>query len=367
MTGAAMAAVMLTTGVGGSGAAGVGGQTAAGRPSVVVIGTGGTIAGTAPSRVDFQTYQPASRPARELVDELRPEIEGVARVRAVDFGAKGSGEYTIADFRQLSLMVDEHLRSADAVVVTTGTQTMEELAYWLDLTVRSQKPVVVTAAMRPWNVVGSDGPSNLYNSVVLAASRRTVCFGTVLMLNDEIFAAREATKTSTTRLDTLQAPEVGVLGVVDERRVRLQRAPARVQHCAEPDQWRTPFDLSGLGADALPRVEIMYAYADAGGEPVDAFVHTGVKGLIAAGTPTPAQMAPLIAALQSGVQVVAANRNGSGGVYETPEGVIAAEDLPPQKARLLLLLALARAENPEQIRRWFQRYGIAEFAPDTRG
>ncbi|WP_203860166.1 asparaginase [Plantactinospora mayteni] len=333
------------------------------RPDVVVIGTGGTIAGIGESRVSFQSYQPGGLPTRDLVGFLQPEIGQVADVSTVDFGAKGSGEYTIADYHDLSRLVDEQLKRADAAVVTTGTQTMEELAYWLDLTVRSPKPVVVTGAMRPWTVVGSDGPPNLYNAVLLAASGRTRCFGSVIMLNDEILAARDATKTSTTRLDTMRSPEFGSLGTVDEQRIRLLRAPARVRDCDRPQHWRTPFDLATISRERLPRVEVVYTYADAAGEPVTALVDAGVTGLVFAGTPSPRQFEAAMPAMASGVTVVAANRNVTGAVYDTPGAVIPAEELRPQKARLLLLLALARTDDPAQVRAWFQRYGVPEFDP----
>ncbi|MBB4960242.1 asparaginase [Micromonospora polyrhachis] len=333
------------------------------RPKVAVIGTGGTIAGKSESRVGFQSYQPGRTPVAELVDFLQPEVGQVADVSSVDFGEKGSSEYTIAEFHDLSRLVDEQLTKADAVVVATGTQTMEELAYWLDLTVRSPKPVVVTGSMRPWTVIGSDGPPNLYNAITLAAGRRTRCFGTVIMMNDEILAARDATKTSTTRLDTLQSPELGILGTMDEKNVRLHRAPARVHDCAQPKQWRTPFDLATMPRDGLAKVEIVYSYADAGGESITAMAAAGVKGVVAAGTPSPAQTAALMSSTQSGMAVVAANRNNTGAVYDTPGPVIPAEDLLPQKSRLLLLLALSRTGDPAEVRSLFQRYAVPEFGP----
>jgi L-asparaginase len=332
-------------------------------PKVAVIGTGGTIAGEAASRVDFQTYQAGKLPIGDLVKSLQPEVGKVADVSTSDFGTKGSGDYTIADYYDLSRQVDEQLKRADAAVITTGTQTMEELAYWLDLTVRSSKPVVVTGSMRPWNVIGSDGPSNLYNAVVLAASGRTACFGSVIMLNDEIMPARDATKTSTSRLDTFQSPELGNLGTIDGKNIRLLRAPARFRDCGQASRWQTPFDLATMQRDKLPRVEIFYTYADAGGEPVTAFANAGVRGLVAAGTPSPQQFTAATAAIKSGMTVVASNKNNTGAVYDTPGGVIPAEDLLPQKARLLLLLSLARTGDPAQVRRWFDEYGVPQFTP----
>ncbi|MCG5217075.1 asparaginase [Streptosporangium soli] len=336
-------------------------EKGAAKPKVVVIGTGGTIAGEAESRVGFESYKPGRLPVADLVKSLQPEVGGLAEVSTAEFGGKGSSEYTIAEFHDLSRLVDEKLKTADAVVVATGTQTMEELAYWLDLTVRSPKPVVLTGSMRPWNVIGGDGPANLYKAVSLAASKRTHCFGSVVLFNDEIFAAREVTKSSTLRLDTFQAPEVGQLGSVDEKRIQLLRAPARVQRCGKPESWRTPFDLAGIKRDALPRAEIVYTYGNAGGEAVTAFAEAGAKGLVFAGTPSPGQFEAAQGAVKKGVKLVAANRNNAGAVHAAVPGVISAGDLSPQKARLLLLLSLASTDDPKKIQSWFTGYGTPQF------
>jgi L-asparaginase len=335
-------------------------------PKVVVIGTGGTIAGVSDTRVNFQTYRSGQIPIADLVKFLQPEVGKIADVTTVQFGNKGSGSYTIPEFYDLSKLVDQQLARADAVVVTTGTDTMEEFAYWLDLTVRSPKPVVLTGAMRPWTVVGTDGPANLYNAIALAASKRTTCFGTVLMLNDEIFPARDATKTSGLRMDTFQTREFGVLGFVDETRIRLLRAPARVEQCRS-SKWATPFDLAKISRDALPRTEIVYAYQGAGGEAITAFAAAGVKGIVTAGTGAggiaSAQSAARNEAIKKGVTFVSTTRTGSGAVYDGGSGsVIGGEDLLPQKARLLLLLSLAKTNDVATIRTWFARYGTQQFS-----
>ena len=324
--------------------------TGTAKPKVVVIGTGGTIAGAAQSRVSFESYKPGRLPISDLVKALQPEVGKVADVSVRDFGGKGSTDYTLAEYHDLSRLVDQQLATADAVVVATGTQTMEELAYWLDLTVRSPKPVVLTAAMRPWTAIGSDGPSNLYDAIRLAASRRTHCFGAVVTLNDEIFAAREVTKTSTQRLNSFAAPETGKLGSIGDEGVTLLRAPART--CA-----KTPFDLSKISRNKLPRTEIIYTYAQAGGESVKAFADAGVKGLVFAGTPSPQQFQQAQAAASHGVALVAANRNATGAVHTDVPGVIAAQDLLPQKARLLLTLSLATARDSHQVSELFAKYG----------
>lgn len=333
-------------------------------PKVVVIGTGGTIAGVAESRVALQTYRSGQISIADLVKFLQPELATVADVTTVQFGNKGSGGYTIPEYYDLTKVVDQQLARADAVVVTTGTDTMEEFAYWLDLTVRSKKPVVLTGAMRPWNVIGTDGPANLYNAITLAASERTTCFGTVLMLNDEVYPARDVTKTSGLRMDTFQTREYGALGFVDEKRVRLQRAPARVEDC-RTSKWSTPFDLGKVDRAKLPRTEIVYGYQGAGGEAITAFADAGVKGIVTAGTGaggiSPAQSAALAAAAKKGVTFVSTTRTGSGAVYDGGGTAIGGEDLLPQKARLLLLLSLAKTNDVATIRGWFSRYGVQQF------
>ncbi|MBO1334090.1 asparaginase [Streptomyces sp. VRA16 Mangrove soil] len=332
-------------------------KTDDGKPKVAVIGTGGTITGVAGNRADFEEYEGSSLPISDIVQGLRPELDAVARVTT----SEGPDKTAMTDYYDLSRQVDRQLRTADAVVVTAGTKSLEELAYFLDLTVRSSKPVIVTGSMRPSNAFSADGPANLYNSIVLAASGRTHCFGTVVMLDDEILAAREATKTSTLRLDTFQAREQGVLGTVDGPRVRLLRAPARIQKCGE-DDWRTPFDVSKIDRNSLPRTEIVASYPDSGGEAITAFADAGAKGIVVAGDPSPGEATALRGVLGKGVTVVAAARTGSGAVYDAgAPGVVPAEDLLPQKARILLLLTLATTREPEDIAKRFARYGVPQF------
>jgi len=327
------------------------------KPKVTVVGTGGTISGVAESRSSFTEYQSGQITIESLVGQLQPEIGAVADVSTVQFGNKGSGGYTMPEFYALTHTVEEALRTSDAVVVTTGTDTQEEFAYWLDLTVQNRKPVVTTGAMRPWaagspdgqQVIGADGPANLYNAIVLAASQVTYCYGTVLMLNDEFHAARDVTKTNSYRMDTFQTRQFGVLGYIDGPNIKVGRAPARVDDCDNRKRWSTPFDLSTIEVGDLPRVEVVYGYQQAGGEAITAFADAGVRGIVTAGTGSggisSAQTAARTAAAQKGVVFVSTTRTGSGSSYSgsTSLPIIAGEDLLPQKARLLLLLGLAFA------------------------
>ena len=321
-------------------------------PRVTIVATGGTIAGVSDTRTSFQSYRAGSLGIDEMLSELRPQIDEVADVTTVQFGNRPSGGYAIADFFDLTLAVEEALETADAVVVTSGTGSMDEFVYWLDLTVQSRKPVVITGAMRPWTVIGTDAHANLFNAIVLAASGETRCFGTVLMLNDEFHAAKEAWKGDAYRMDTFVSRELGNLGFIDELDVRTYRAPPRVQHCADPGRWMTPFDLNAISKDDLPRVEVLIGYQGAGlDEAITAWAEAGVRGIVLAGG------------------------RGSGEVQEKAEemGVVfrrthrfrtGTDNLYPQKARLLLLLSLAFTDDPEQVDAWFAELAGAEFQVD---
>ena len=327
-------------------------------PQVTVVATGGTIAGQSETRTSFQSYEAGQLLISDMVAALRPEIDEVAEVTSVQFGNRGSGGYDIADYYELTLEVERALDTADAVVVTSGTTTMDEMVYWLDLTIQSRKPVVITGAMRPWTVIGSDAQANLFNAIVLAASGETRCFGTVLMMNDEFHAAKEVWKGNGMRLDTFVSRQMGILGYIDELEVRTYRAPPRIQHCDAPARWRTPFDLSRIAKGDLPRTEVLIGYQGAGlAEPIAAWAEAGVDGIVLAGARIPPDVRA--AAEAKGVVFQRTQRFRTGG-----------DNLYPQKARLLLLLALAFTDQSEQVTAWFERYGAIEFgAPDrpTRG
>jgi L-asparaginase len=318
-------------------------------PRVVIIGTGGTIAGTSESRVGFQSYRAGQLLIEDMVADLRPELDSVAEVTIIQFDNRPSGRYDVGDYHDLSLAIDGALEGADGVVVTTGTDTMEEFVYFMDLTVRSPKPVVFTGAMRPWTVVGSDGPANLFNAVRLAASGATTCFGAVLMLNDEFHAAKDVWKADGARMDTFTSRRVGVLGSVDGANVRVHRHPPRTQHCDDPDRWRTPFDLTRVSKEELPRTEVLIGYQGARlDEAVLAFAQAGVRGIVnAAGGISPEARAE---AEEMGVVFASTQRLRSG-----------RDNLLPQKARLLLLLSLAFTDDPEQVARWLTEIGAMEF------
>jgi L-asparaginase len=346
------------------------------KPKVVVVATGGTIAGKASGRDTFTNYRAGTYLMEDMLDTLRPELDAVADVSSIQFGNAGSSGYSIAQFHELTLTVEEALEDADAVVVATGTDTQEEFAYWLDLTVQSKKPVITSGSMRPWGagdgpdsdlVFGTDAPANLYNAIKVAASQQTYCFGTVLMLNDEIQAARDVTKSNSYRTDTFQSREYGVLGWIDGDTITLGRAPARVLDC-DGGRWYTPFDLSDVGPEDLPKVEIAMSYQQAGGEAIAGFHEAGATGIVTAGTGaggiSRAMGTARSAAVADGVWFVSTTRTGSGSSYGTGDGVIAGGDLTAVKARLLLLLSRTFTDDIDEARDWFEDYGTPTFAQD---
>ncbi|MEK3732314.1 MULTISPECIES: asparaginase [Paenibacillus] len=331
------------------------------RPNVLVIGTGGTIAGQSTDATSFQTYRAGTLAIEDMVNEL-PDKDKMADVSTLQFGNAGSGSYTFNDLYDLSLTVDKALEVYDSVVVTTGTDTMEEIAYFLDLTVQSDKPVVITGAMRPWTVVGSDAQANLYNAIKLAASGRTESFGTVLMLNDTIHPARGVTKTDANRMDTFQTPMLGAIGYVDEKTIRIYRAPKRVT--LPEGEGKPVFDLSKISKEDLAKVEIAVSYQEAGGGAIRGFVADGAQGIVTAGTGAGGISRDMSAArreaIEKGVIFVSTTRTGSGSVYSSGEGIISGDNLSPQQARVLLLLSLSFTKDFDTIKGWFETYGTPE-------
>jgi L-asparaginase len=327
----------------------------AARPKVTVIGTGGTIAGVSSTRTSYQNYRAGQVPIGDMVQYLRPDVDAVAEVTTIQFGNGASGSYRIPDYYNLSLAIDRALETADAVVVTTGTDTMEEFVYWMDLTVRSQKPVVFTGAMRPWTVIGSDAQANLFNAIVLAASGATTCFGTVLFMNDEFHAAKDVWKSDGARLDTFTSRRLGSLGSVDGLAVHAHRLPPRVQSCQEPERWRTPFDLRRISVFDLPRTEVLIGYQGAIlDEAVVALADAGVRGVVLGGGGVSA--AARRVAEDKGVVFATTQRLRSGG-----------NNLVPQKARLLLLLSLAFSADRLEVNRWVSELSSLEFEVQTPG
>jgi L-asparaginase len=333
-----------------------------GVPKVEVIGTGGTISGVSTTETSFISYRSGTLAIEDMVNDL-PDVEKMADVSTTQFGNKGSSAYSMQDLYELSLLVDEKLKVQDGVVVTTGTDTMEEIAYFLDLTVQSSKPVVVTGSMRPWTVIGSDAQANLFNSIKLAASGQTSYFGTIIMLNDTIHPARSVTKTNSYRVDTFES-QTGPLGHIDGDNIQVYEAPARAFENKNKNNWQTPFNLSKIAKEDLAKVEIAYSYQGAGGEAIKAFADAGTKGIVTAGTGaggiSSAQNAERRAAIEKGVMFLSTTRTGSGSVYSSGNGIIAGDNLNAQHARILLMLSLSFSDDFNQVKEWVEKYGAPE-------
>ena len=240
-----------------------------------------------------------------------------------------------------------------------GTDTIEETAYFLNLVTKSRKPVVIVGAMRPSTALSADGPINLYNATILAGSEEAAGRGVLVALNDQINGARDVTKTNASNTDTFRNWELGVLGYMQDNKPHFYRQTTR-RHTLD-----TEFDVSKL--DSLPAVDIVYGYANMNRIPVDAFVAAGDKGLVHAGTGNgslarPAVEPALIEARRKGVVIVRASRVGNGLVARNGEAdddkldFVVADNLNPQKARILLMLALTRTSDTKEIQRMFYTY-----------
>jgi L-asparaginase len=316
-------------------------------PRVRLVATGGTISNRAGGRLT----------ADDLLG-LVPDVRRFARPESEQFSNAASSELTLAQWLALARRLNE-LFSAEkdlgGVVVTSGTDTLEELAYFLHLTVRDTRPVVVVGSMRNPSAVGYEGAANLLEAFRVAASPDARGHGVLVVLNDEINSAREVTKTDALRLQTFQSRTTGVLGVVDADRVVFYRGVVK-RHTA-----RSEFDVSNIAA--LPRVDVLLVYQDAPGDLIKAAVDLGARGLVVAaagaGAISGTQSDGLAYAVGRGVTVVATTRAGSGRISGTRRlgaALLGGEDLAPVKARVLLMLALATTKDPAEIQRMFLEY-----------
>lgn len=330
------------------------------RPLVALIGTGGTIASLGRGPLELLNYAVDGRrlSVGELIARV-PEVHLVADILPVECRQVASSDIAFPDWRDIARLcagtAAEHPGLA-GIVIAHGTATLEETAYFLDLTLRLRVPVVLVGAQRPASALSTDAALNLVNAVRTAACPAAAGKGVLAVMNDEIHAARDVTKTSTLRLQTLRSPDLGALGHVDGDRVSFYRAPLR-RHM--PD---AGFDVAEL--DALPRVDIVYSHAGADGVAARAFVAAGAAGLVSAGfapgTATAAQNQAFRDASAAGVVVVQASRAGSGRVPDLDRlrerGFLFADNLSPQKARILLSLALTQTRQPSELQAFFDQY-----------
>ncbi|MFA4849845.1 MAG: asparaginase [Methanoregula sp.] len=322
-------------------------------PAIHILATGGTIAGTAQDSTDLLRYTPGNLGVETLISAV-PEIRDFSRVTGEQVCNINSDDITPAIWLNLSRRVNTLLAApeVDGIVITHGTDTLEETAYFLNLVTTSDKPVVITGSMRPATAISADGPLNLLNAVQLAGSPMARGKGVLVVLNGEINGARDTTKTHTQSVDTFRSPDFGRLGYMEDGRPVLYRISAR-NHTTFSE-----FDVSGQ--TTLPRVDIVMTYPGMDATAIKAFVQSGTQGIVidAMGNGEyPKTISPALeSAAQKGIPVVISSRAGSGITTAHNPLFIPADTLTPQKARILLMLALTKTSDRDRIAEMFARY-----------
>jgi L-asparaginase len=327
-------------------------------PHVRLISLGGTISGTAKERLNVTNYGAPRLAPADWIAAL-PELALIAHVTPEDLREpEGESGPAVTHWMKVARRLQELAAddSVDGIVVTHGTNVMAEVAYFMHLTVATTKPVVFVGAQRPWTGLSGDGPLNLLNAVRVAASSDAAGKGVLQAMNQNVHSARDVTKTSAYRVQTFQSVDLGLLGVADPDVVKFFTEPTR-RHTAQSE-----FHITDL-PEPLPAVEALYAYSDAPGYLVDALVEHGVRGIVidGVGAGSLGSLASAVETAQAkGVVVVATARTHGGRVQDTPRrheaGVIPGDNLPPEKAKILLQLALSKTTDPDELRRIFNEY-----------
>ena len=331
-------------------------------PLVWVLSTGGTIAGAGASSTNLAEYKGGTILGEQLIKAV-PEIQQFANVKVEQIVNVGSPNLTLDNLLTLANGINRIFAedpNVAGVVVTHGTNTLEETAYFLNLTIKHERPVILVGSMRPSTAISADGPLNLLNAIRTAISPDARGKGVLIVMNDEISGARDVTKTNTYRVETFRSPELGYLGYVDEDKVTFYRASTK-RHTVKSE-----FDVSGLRD--LPKVDIVYSYIEPSVTMIQALHANGIKGIVFAGTGAGglsdfeknAVKAILSSSSEAKPVLVRSSRTGNGRVIGRKEydelGYIPADTLNPQKARILLMLALTRTSDISEIRRMFGEY-----------
>ena len=315
-------------------------------PRVFLYATGGTISNRSGGRLSVE----------ELIKSV-PNLEARIKVEGEQFANTSSSALTLVQWLDLSRKINERFANdtdLSGVVVTCGTDTLEELAYFLHLTVRHDRPVVVVGSMRNPSQTGYEGVANLEDGFRVAAAAESRGLGTLVVLNDEINSARDVTKTDATRLDTFQSRDFGLLGRIDGPQPTYARRPTK-RHTAQSE-----FDVRKI--ESLPRVDVLLTYQGASGDLIKAAVDAGAKGVVVAGAGAGAlsgtQGEGISYAIEKGAVVVTTTRTGAGSVGGGRGNArrFGGGDLQPVKARILLMLALATTDDPAEMQRIFREY-----------
>ncbi|QHN02566.1 asparaginase [Granulicella sp. WH15] len=332
-------------------------------PHVVLMSMGGTIASRASDRLNITNYGGKGIPRVDPQDWVHdmPELANVARITTEDMrppATRTDSSDLFEDLRRVAKRLNELAKDpgVDGIVVTHGTNTMAEFAYYMDLTVDTDKPIVFVGSQRPWTGISGDGPLNLYNAVRVAASPMAGGKGVLQCMNQNINTARDVTKASAYRVQTFRGVDVGAIGFADPDKVVFYREPTR--------KHTTQSAFAGMDYATLPPVEVFYAYTDAPGYLIDAAVEHGVKGIVVdgtgAGSPTASETEAIKRAQAKGVVVVITARVHGGRVQETPRRteaqLVNGDNLPPEKARLLLQLALTKTNDWREVKKYFDEY-----------
>jgi L-asparaginase len=327
-------------------------------PTVVVLATGGTIAGAAGS--DVQSAYTSGQVGVEQLLAAVPQAKKLANLRGEQISNVGSQDMNDTVWVKLGTRINELLAQPDVsgVVITHGTDTIEETAYFLNLVVKSKKPVVLTASMRPSTALSADGPLNYYNAVAVAANREAAGRGVLVVVNDWIHGASSLTKTNTTAVQTFLSPLSGLIGTVAYGKPEFYRGPVG-KHTVESD-----FQVSR--STVLPRVDIIMAHEHMDGALINAAAAAGAKGIVIAGVGNGNMTKPALDAASAlakrGIVVVRSSRVATGQVGRSVEvdddklGFVASLAHNPQKSRVLLRLALAQTNDVRTIQRYFDEY-----------
>jgi len=327
-------------------------------PNIVILATGGTIAGAAATGTQAG-YTSGAVGIDTMVNAV-PGITKLANIKGEQISNVGSQDMSFDILLKVAKRINELARTdaVDGIVITHGTDTMEESAFFLNLTVKTNKPVVMVGSMRPSTAVSADGPLNLYNAVGVAADPKAAGRGVLVVMNDWILDAHSLTKTSTTAVQTFMSPIRGAVGIASYGKNDFYHRPEW------PHTTESEFDISRV--TTMPRVDIIYASADMSSDLIDCAVEKGAKGVVIAGVGNgnmnKTSVEAAANAVKKGVVVVRSSRVPTGTVGRNVElnddqlGFIASDELNPQKSRILLSLALLTSHTPQQMQRLFETY-----------
>jgi L-asparaginase len=327
-------------------------------PNIVILATGGTIAGAGASATG-SAYTSGQVKIEAMIDAV-PNIRKLANLRGEQVANVGSQDMSVKVWLDVANRINELLKSndVDGIVITHGTDTQEETAYFLNLVVKSDKPVVLTGSMRPSTALSADGPLNMYNAVALAANKDAKGYGVMVVMNDDIHAAKDVKKMISTPVHTFQSPQEGLIGTVIFGEVLFFHKPS--------GRHTTNSEFSVDGIKTLPRVDIIYGCADMSTDLIDIMVKAGAKGIVIAGVGDGNMNAGTLEAMKkatkSGIPVVRATRVPIGAVLikgevvDTDYGSVSSDELNPQKARILLMLALSKNRSRDDLQRLFIEY-----------